>query len=1747
MKKSIFFLLLSVYWLTANSQTATIQTINGAIPGNNYTVDITLNGFSPDNIAAFQFTVHYDTTYLIFDTVSDWYAGITGATVQLSTPGVVSIAYGEDFGVVVDGVLCKINFTLKPNATACYPVTWTDYPAPGLFGNSSYNEYTVTYVDGAVCTCTAVSITGQPSDQSVCNEGSADFSVTAGGDAPFTFQWQYFNGSTWNNVVDGIPAGAVYANTTSSTMTVSGVTVAGNHLYQCYVTNCGSVNTATSDAVTLAVNAPTIPTAEIQTVNGAIPGNNYSVDVSLDGFCPDISSFQFTIRYDTNELTLIDVTDWYAGVTGVTINSGTYYGSVHAVAFAWGDTPVAIQGVLCKLNFTNRTSGSCKPITWSDAPTIRLISDGSFNEYSVVYVDGQICSACTGASITGQPSAQSVCNGGSADFSVTAAGDAPFTYQWQYYNGSSWDNVVNGTPAGAVYTNATSGTMTVSGITAAGSHLFQCYVTNCSGANNATSSSATLSVNASSIPTATIQTIIGAIPGNNYSVDISLNGFCPDISSFQFTIRYDTTELTFLNVTDWFTGVSGVMVNSSTHYGNIHALTFAWGDSTLAIQGVLCKLNFKNLTTGSCNPVTWSDSPTMRLFADGNFNEYMVMYVDGQICSSCNAVTVTSHPSNQSISSGGSADFSVTAGGDAPFTYQWQYYNGSSWNNVANGTPAGAVYSNATTSTMTVSGITAVGSHQYHCYITNCSANNNSTSNTATLTVNSGPTATIQSVNGAVPGSSSPVSITLNGFTPGDIEAFQFTIRYDTSCLAYDTVTDWYPGITGAWVQESSPGVIAFSYGEAFGLVVDGVLCKINFTYKGTSPGCCPVTWDDYPTPRLFADSNYNEYVVNYIDGQVCYTCTAVSITGQPANQTICTSGSANFSVSTDGSLPFTYQWQYFDGSTWSNVVDGTPAGALYTNATTSALTASGISAAGSYQYQCYVTNCSGGNNATSNAATLTVNAAVTPAFTGLGPYCAGATPGTLPDNSNNGITGTWIPDTINTATSGTITCNFTPTAGQCATTAAMQVIVNPLLPVSIGITANPAGAVCSGTFVTFTATVANEGASPVYQWTVNGINAGNSPAFSSSGLINSDTIVCRLTSDLECASNNPAVSNTIIMIVKPSLTAGITIEAIDNPACSNTLVSYTATPVNGGTTPAYQWYLNTTLVGTESTYSNNAINNGDSVICQLNSNEACVINNPTWSNTIHMVVNPMPIAEAGTYATYTSTPILIGDPSSGPGTFSWSPAGGLDNPSIAQPSASPSITTTYTISVVNNSCIATDTVTITYGGVGHNITGKTRYAGRANAGSPAPNSPSYNAVMYNIDNVIVILKTSPAGAELSRDTSDALGNYQFTNIADGNYILSYDKYTVDSMQYGNDINAIDVALIKYYVGSDTLQDPSRCFSSEYKKAANVDNNLFINAVDIARVKSKVGAPYDVIKNFPKGNWVALDQSVIIGGADVNMDLRTICYGDYNASSTRYRDSLTNWGGVKSLPFDFIVTSGEYVTTSDPAYFEIPLRISSKMNDFSALGLELNYSDKEFKLVSATMPKVADKSGSVKINPSFEEILSDNDDLLITDDEGVIRVVYATTNHFDVAANDEMIVLGFRSLRNLQQGELEFKLSGTGVIGNQYGEENDDTYLLMPKVLVQGNSDGAMEFEGYPNPFNGEATITYTIPENGMVKLTVYNAIGALISEPVNEVQESGKHSLVFSSANLPSGLYTFKLEYSGSDKTKCQVLKLIH
>ena len=66
------------------------------------------------------------------------------------------------------------------------------------------------------------------------------------------------------------------------------------------------------------------------------------------------------------------------------------------------------------------------------------------------------------------------------------------------------------------------------------------------------------------------------------------------------------------------------------------------------------------------------------------------------------------------------------------------------------------------------------------------------------------------------------------------------------------------------------------------------------------------------------------------------------------------------------------------------------------------------------------------------------------PTFTQIAPICINAVAAALPSISNNGVSGTWLPATINTAAAGISTYTFTPDVGLCATVTTMDITIDP-------------------------------------------------------------------------------------------------------------------------------------------------------------------------------------------------------------------------------------------------------------------------------------------------------------------------------------------------------------------------------------------------------------------------------------------------------------------------------------------------------------------------------------------------------------------------------------------------------------------------------------------------------------------------------------------------------------------------------
>lgn len=289
---------------------------------------------------------------------------------------------------------------------------------------------------------------------------------------------------------------------------------------------------------------------------------------------------------------------------------------------------------------------------------------------------------------------------------------------------------------------------------------------------------------------------------------------------------------------------------------------------------------------------------------------------------------------------------------------------------------------------------------------------------------------------------------------------------------------------------------------------------------------------------------------------------------------------------------------------------------------------------------QCVLTSsntvCTSNNPASSNTISmivfpnLPVSVSVSPS---QNPVCAGTSVTFTATPTNGGTTPSyqWKVNGINVGTNNPsysytplnndiVTCILTSseacTSGNPASGNIVTMTVNPLLPVSISISAS-SNPFCIGNSVSFTATPTNGGTNPSYQWKVNGVNVGTNIPTYAYNPVSGDVVTCTLTSSEPCTSSNPASSNSVSMIGTVGLPAGISITASPNPFCPGSPVTCIATPSNGGNNPVYQWKVNGVNVGTNSpNYSLNPLNN-DSVRCVMTSNLSCVSNNPAGSNKI--------------------------------------------------------------------------------------------------------------------------------------------------------------------------------------------------------------------------------------------------------------------------------------------------------------------------------------------------------------------------------------------------------------------------------------------------------------------------------------------------------------------------------------------------
>lgn len=308
---------------------------------------------------------------------------------------------------------------------------------------------------------------------------------------------------------------------------------------------------------------------------------------------------------------------------------------------------------------------------------------------------------------------------------------------------------------------------------------------------------------------------------------------------------------------------------------------------------------------------------------------------------------------------------------------------------------------------------------------------------------------------------------------------------------------------------------------------------------------------------------------------------------------------------------------------------------------------------------------------------------------------------------------------------------------------------------VAIAITSgsNPS---CTGSSVTFTATPTNGGSAPVYQWKVGGVNVGtNSPTYTTTTLTNGQVVTCVMTSNLSGATGSPATSNAITMTVNSAAapTVSIAITSGTNPTCAGSSLTFTATPTNGGSAPAYQWKVNGVNAGTNSaTFTTSTLTNGQVVTCVMTSNSTCATTPTATSAGITVTVNATVTPAVSIALTAGTNPSAAGASV----TFTATPTNGGTTPSYQWKVSGTNAGTnspTFTTTTLTNGQIVTCVMT-------------------SNAVCPSPATATSNAITMTITGGVTYCAAGTTNITYERITNVTMGsiNNTTTNSSYSNY-----------------------------------------------------------------------------------------------------------------------------------------------------------------------------------------------------------------------------------------------------------------------------------------------------------------------------------------------------------------------------------------
>ena len=134
------------------------------------------------------------------------------------------------------------------------------------------------------------------------------------------------------------------------------------------------------------------------------------------------------------------------------------------------------------------------------------------------------------------------------------------------------------------------------------------------------------------------------------------------------------------------------------------------------------------------------------------------------------------------------------------------------------------------------------------------------------------------------------------------------------------------------------------------------------------------------------------------------------------------------------------------------------------------------------------------------------------------------------------------------------------------------------------------------------------------------------------------------------------------------------------------------------------------------------------------------------------------------------------------------------------------------------------------------------------------------------------------------------------------------------------------------------------------------------------------------------------------------------------------------------------------------------------------------------------------------------------------------------------------------TLHNARGLKMKIKDAIDGTIINKEIEEGTEIFIPanLGTLLLETSSILPLTYElsqNYPNPFNPVTTIKYQIPDDGLVKLIVFDVLGREVKTLVNTVQTAGVYEVRFDASSVASGVHFYRMSAGKFEDLKKMII----